>query len=296
MASLFKNLDLKGFMKKKPPRDDSFDTNQEIKQLSKTPMNKKFVTEKDDIEATFKKTAKSAGVEYPSGLVKKLMEDSTSPILKLKKHFNRPRPKELAKKHNINLKTIEMASMKTPSYPSGHSAQGVLVGEALADMYPKAAEKFRKAGKDISKSRNVARAHYKSDSKFGEDLGKEMYKHYKATSNKNSPLKCWEGYERVPGTAKGSKGSCRKKSPMKKQKGGGTTKTCLPAAKIKSLSSKKKKQLVSAKQSSGAQGKYKRSSKTNVKGARKKGATLRDWFQKEDWRQVNDPSKKCGEK
>ena len=45
----------------------------------------------------------------------------------------------------------------------------------------------------------------------------------------------------------------KKKSPMKKQKGGGTTKTCLPAAKIKSLSSKKRKQLVSAKQSSGAQ-------------------------------------------
>mgnify|MGYP007000318406 len=43
-------------------------------------------------------------------------------------------------------------------------------------------------------------------------------------------------------------------------------------------------------------GKYKRSSKTNVKGAREKGATLRDWFEKEDWRQVNDPSKKCGEK
>ena len=42
-------------------------------------------------------------------------------------------------------------------------------------------------------------------------------------------------------------------------------------------------------------GKYKRSSKTNVKGARKKGATLRDWFEKEDWRRVDDPSKKCGE-
>ena len=44
-----------------------------------------------------------------------------------------------------------------------------------------------------------------------------------------------------------------------------------------------------------AKGKYKRSSKTNVKGARKKGATLRDWFEKEDWRRVDDPSKKCGE-
>ena len=82
---------------------------------------------------------------------------------------------------------------------------------------------------------------------------------------------------------------------MKKQKGGGTTKTCLPAAKISSMSSSKRQELVSAKKSSGAKGKYKRSSKTNVSGARKKGATLRDWFQKEDWRRVDDPSKKCGE-
>jgi len=70
-------------------------------------------------------------------------------------------------------------------------------------------------------------------------------------------------------------------SPFKKQKGGGTTKTCLPAAKIRSLSSEKRKELVSAKKSAGASGKYKRSSKTNVKGARKKGATLRDWFGEE---------------
>lgn len=145
---------------------------------------------------------------------------------------------------------------------------------------------------------------------------------------KNSPLPCWKGYERVPGTAQGAKGSCRKSSPAKdyvsdaqrkavwaskadggkgnpnkmlsspakKQKGGGTRKTCLPAAKIRSMSKSERQRLVSAKQKSGKAGQYKRSSKTNVKGARKKGATLRDWFQKEDWRQVNNPSKKCGEK
>tara|TARA_R100000278_G_scaffold37849_1_gene33703 strand:+ start:644 stop:1528 length:885 start_codon:yes stop_codon:yes gene_type:complete len=294
MANLFKDFDTKPFMKRKPPSDNSFDTDQELKQLAKTPINKKFITDKDDVESTFKKTAKDAGVEYPSKLVKKLMEDSTTPILKLKKHFNRPRPHVLAKKKNMKLEHVELKSMKTPSYPSGHSAQGALIGEALADMYPKAAKKFRKAGKDISDSRNSARAHYKSDSKFGMDLGKEMYKHYKDIPD-DSPMKCWKGYERVPGTAKGSKGSCRKKSPMKKQKGGGTTKTCLPAAKIRGLSKEKRQQLVSSKRSAGAQGKYKRSSKTNVKGARKKGATLRDWFQKEDWRRVDDPSKKCGE-
>ena len=118
----------------------------------------------------------------------------------------------------------------------------------------------------------------------------------KSKFEKNSPLPCWKGYERVPGTKEFSAGSCRKASPInKKQKGGGTTKTCLPAAKIRSMSKAQRDKLVRAKRSAGAKGKYKRSSKTNVKGARKKGATLRDWFQKEDWRRVDDPSKKCGE-
>ena len=80
----------------------------------------------------------------------------------------------------------------------------------------------------------------------------------------------------------------------KKQKGGGTTKTCLPAAKIRSMSKSQRDKLVSAKKSSGAQGKYKRSSKSFVKGARKKGATLRDWFQKENWINVAT-GKPCGE-
>ena len=114
---------------------------------------------------------------------------------------------------------------------------------------------------------------------------------------KDSPLPCWKGYKRKPGTTEFSKGSCVKASPVakKKQKGGGTTKTCLPAAKIRSMSKAQRQKLVSAKKSAGAKGKYRRSSKTNVKGARKKGATLRDWFKKEDWRRVDDPSKKCGE-
>ena len=86
-----------------------------------------------------------------------------------------------------------------------------------------------------------------------------------------------------------------KDTPLKKQKGGGTTKTCLPAAKIRSMSKAEREKLVRSKKAAGAKGKYKRSSKTNVKGARKPGATLRDWFEKEDWRRVDDPSKKCGE-
>ena len=84
--------------------------------------------------------------------------------------------------------------------------------------------------------------------------------------------------------------------PRSKVKGGGTKKVCLPYNKYKSMSKAERQKVIRAKRKAAAQGKYKRASSSNVKGARKKGATLRDWFQKEDWRQVNNPKKKCGEK
>ena len=84
------------------------------------------------------------------------------------------------------------------------------------------------------------------------------------------------------------------KSSVKKIKGGGTKKVCLPKATADRLSSKEKSDLIKSKKSAGSQGKYRRSSKTFVKGSRKKGATLRDWFQKENWINVAT-GKKCGE-
>ena len=70
---------------------------------------------------------------------------------------------------------------------------------------------------------------------------------------------------------------------MAKTKGGGTSKVCLPASKVRSMSSEEKNKVINAKRSAASKGKYKRSSSSNVKGARKKGATLRDWFEKENW-------------
>jgi hypothetical protein len=80
---------------------------------------------------------------------------------------------------------------------------------------------------------------------------------------------------------------------LKGTKGGGTSKVCLPKAKIASMSSKDKQKVISAKKSAAGKGKYKRSSKSNVTGTASKN--LKDWV-KQDWRQVGDPSKKCGEK
>jgi len=81
---------------------------------------------------------------------------------------------------------------------------------------------------------------------------------------------------------------------MAKVKGGGTKKVCLPATKVRAMSRAEREKVVRAKRSAASKGKYKRSSKSNVKGARKKGATLRDWFEKENWINVAT-GRPCGE-
>ena len=84
----------------------------------------------------------------------------------------------------------------------------------------------------------------------------------------------------------------KKVAPVK-AKGGGTKKVCLPKAKIASMSKTEKQRVVQAKQKAGKAGKYKRSSKSNVTGTASRN--LKHWVQ-QDWRQVGNPSKKCGEK
>ena len=173
---MFKDFDTKPFKKKKPPLDSGYTTRTEINELKKIPLKKAFVKKNDDIEAAFKKTAKDNNIkDYDKNIAAKLIKDSAPVILELKKHHNRPRPYELDK----NLKHFKMKSMETSSYPSGHSVQGILIAKVLGDKHPKAKSAFAKTGENISYSRRVARAHYKSDSKVGEELGNSMYKHIK---------------------------------------------------------------------------------------------------------------------
>ena len=171
---MLKKFNISKFKKQKPPSDHSFDTNQEIKELKKIPLKKDFVKKYDNIEAAFKQTAKEQGVKnYDEKIAAKLIKESAPIIIELKKHHNRPRPYELDK----DLKHLKLKSMETPSFPSGHSVQGILIGNILKMKYGKSA--FTQTAKNISYSRRVARAHYKSDSKAGEKLGNSMYKHIK---------------------------------------------------------------------------------------------------------------------
>ena len=175
------NIDV--YKKMSPPSNDSLTTLKELKEINGLRDDAGFVKEKDNIKSAFKKVAEKNGVPYPKELVNSIIDESAPKILKLKNYFKRPRPKHLAGSFGIKLKAVPMNSMKTPSYPSGHSVQGVVIGKALAELYPKHKDDFEKEGMDISMSRRIGKAHFKSDSDLGEKIGDDMFNHIKNKLN-----------------------------------------------------------------------------------------------------------------
>ena len=170
---MLKGFPIQKYLDKKPPNENSVTTKGEVKELSKLPIREKFIKEKDNIKKSFE------SIVGKDEIIQKLINESAPIIMKIKKYHNRPRPKVMAKKMKTKMEDMEMASMKTPSYPSGHSVQGILIANVLADKYPNKKDKLKKMGRDISYSSRSARAHYKSDSLFGEQIGKDMYNYIK---------------------------------------------------------------------------------------------------------------------
>ena len=183
MKGILSGFDIDIYKKMSPPSDNSLTTLKELKEINGLNKDPNFVKEKDNQESAFKKLTESKGLPYPKDLIKSLINESAPKVLKLKNHFKRPRPKHLAGSFGIKLDDVKMDSMKTPSYPSGHSVQGILIGKALGKLYPKHKAEFEKEGKDISLSRRVGRAHYKSDSDLGEKIGNDMFNHVKDKLN-----------------------------------------------------------------------------------------------------------------
>lgn len=172
---LFKDFNMSKYFHKKPPKNTSMKTLQELYWLRDLPEDKEFVEKHDDVEKVFETVCEEHGIEFPKELVKELIKSCS--MLELKYHFNRPRPYQLAEYYGIKLGENILESMKTPSYPSGHAAQGTLIGKVLQTKLPINTNAFIEAGKRISYSRNIGGAHYPSDSEMGENIGHRMYEY-----------------------------------------------------------------------------------------------------------------------
>ena len=164
-----------------PNRNESMKTMTELIKLAGIPNDDEFTYKMDKVGKSFKKLCKEIGVDYPKDVVKELKESAGAVVLDLKYHFNRPRPYLLAPLYDIDLDTNEIkdTTFDSPSYPSGHATQGTLIANYLANKYPLHRGKFLKLGRDIARSRVIAKVHYPSDVQMGEMIGNDMFRYLK---------------------------------------------------------------------------------------------------------------------
>ncbi len=103
------------------------------------------------------------------------IEDQCRPIIRhYKNYYNRARPYQVAAALDIPFERFKTDTAKTPSYPSGHTVQPVLVAEYYGKLYPQHRAGLLKGAKICGYGRVIAGLHYPSDYEAGVKLAEEL--------------------------------------------------------------------------------------------------------------------------
>jgi len=157
------------------PDNDSPTTMRELKYLSTLETDKDEVKRGDDIRENFLPLIEDNDIPLSKEYVNKVIKESGKFIMKLKYHYNRPRPYQVAEVYELNLNGTELDSMKTPSYPSGHAVQAYLLGELFSNVDPRGSHQYRELAERVAHSRVIAKGHYPSDKSYGKKVAKVLF-------------------------------------------------------------------------------------------------------------------------
>ncbi len=177
----FEHINLEDWEGYYPPKNSSETTKKEIQYLiSLSPMTDvwedEIVMHDTKVMKAFRNYADEYGLEIDFERIKNMKNQSEPIILALKRHYNRPRPKAVAKELGLPMDTFPLKTNKTPSYPSGHATQGKLVSLLVADEAPlEHRRNILKIGERIGEGRQIAGTHYPTDTEFGFKLGEHLY-------------------------------------------------------------------------------------------------------------------------
>jgi hypothetical protein len=180
---VFQHLNLEDWMGYPPPKNSSDKTKKEIQHIIslgelRTQYEDDMIMSDLKIMKAFQVYLDEYGLEVNTlDRIKEYKEQSEPIILTLKRHYNRPRPIQLAKELGLQLDTFPLKTANTPSYPSGHATQGRLVAKLIADEVPLEHRKnILEIGDRIAQGRQIAGSHYPSDTEFGYRLADELYR------------------------------------------------------------------------------------------------------------------------
>ncbi len=108
--------------------------------------------------------ANSGGIDLAevSALIDAIWVDVSPLLSKLKHHFNRPRPSQLAYYYQFELFPVK-SFVTTASYPSGHAFYAKVICNVLATRYPEYYKQLRELSNDICMSRPYLALNFQSD-------------------------------------------------------------------------------------------------------------------------------------
>lgn len=124
----------------------------------------------EDLADTLSFSLSKIGIEIDSELLETLTDEIGNIIVSLKKHYNRPRPYQVAYYSEQDLNPFETVTGNSPAYPSGHSCQAWFICLALSKKHPDKKDKLEKIAKTIENSRIILGVHYPSDNLFGKQI------------------------------------------------------------------------------------------------------------------------------
>tara|TARA_B100000674_G_scaffold498510_1_gene537322 strand:+ start:1853 stop:2551 length:699 start_codon:yes stop_codon:yes gene_type:complete len=174
----YMDIDLKPFLNIPPPLNSSDKTKKEILQIKKfmsknhspeftsnlKSMNKdpaKFVI--DFYKNLSSKNISSKIIDFISG------GDVEVLAMKLKMHYNRPRPYQIAEHYGIDFdynKSIQNGAANHPSYPSGHTLSAYFSAKVLSFVDNRFDHELLKRAKMVADSRVIEGVHFQSDNDF----------------------------------------------------------------------------------------------------------------------------------
>lgn len=106
-------------------------------------------------------------------------------IFKLKHHYQRPRPYQLAHYYHLKLFPFHSNTADTPSYPCAHSCIGYVMAGVLGTHYPSAIKYFTDTASDLGASRVYMGLNFQSSVDMGKMvadkilINEEFVKKYK---------------------------------------------------------------------------------------------------------------------
>jgi hypothetical protein len=165
---------LKDYIQIPPPLTNDAKEMETVRKILSTRTDKDIDSVANNDKDSFysiKEYMKKMKVKFHENELNDIVQQAVPTINHFKNKFNRSRPFEL----DGNLDVLGSTTNKTPSYPSGHSTQAMIVALYVAQKFPEHRDGLIEAAKEVGLGRVKAGFHFLSDHVAGQMLGTKMF-------------------------------------------------------------------------------------------------------------------------